>query len=186
MKSGAFKVADNLAKLTAGINMLTRQQVMVGVPASKTDRDGPITNAALAYIHDNGAPESGIPARPFMVPGVKRKQAETAALLRKAGEYALDGNVEAVDRQLHSVGLLNQASIRGVISEGIPPPIKWATALGRIRRREGKSYRKKKRAELDANAAYLPGDQASTGIFTPLIDTAQLLKSITYVIRKKP
>ncbi len=184
MKSGTTRILDNTAKLLAGVELLTSRRVMVGVPEDKSSREGEITNAALAYIHDKGAPEAKIPARPFMEPGVRRASNQTVALMRRAGELALDLRPSAVENQLMKVGLVNQAAIRGVITEGIPPPIKYATALGRIRRRKSKSYREKKRGELAANARYLGEDSASTGLFTPLIDTAQLLKSITYVIRR--
>jgi hypothetical protein len=186
VKSGAIKTLDNVAKMLQGVAVLTGTRVMVGVPGDKTDRDesNGITNAAIAFIQDQGAPESGIPARPFMAPGVKRAQDQTVELMKRAGQLALELKPDAVEAQLHKVGLINQAAIRSVISDGIPPPIKWSTALARIRRRKGKKYRADKRAELEANRAYLSDDQASTGIFTPLIDTAQLLKSITYVLRK--
>ena len=69
--SGVFKVVDNLRKLTQGIEVLTTMQVMVGVPDDKSGRrEGEINNAELAYIHDKGAPEANIPARPFMEPGI--------------------------------------------------------------------------------------------------------------------
>lgn len=185
MKSGAAKTIDKTAALLAAVEALTTRRVMVGVPEDKSSRQsGSISNAALAYIHDRGCPEAGIPARPFMEPGVRRAADRTAELMKRAGELALELRPGAVEAQLHKVGLVNQASIRGVIAEGIPPPIKYATALARIRRRQSKSWRQKRREELRANADYLGDEAASAGIFTPLIDTAQLLKSITSVLRR--
>ena len=44
------------------VRILANSRLLVGFPAESAGRDeGPLTNAALAYIHDNGAPEAGIP-----------------------------------------------------------------------------------------------------------------------------
>lgn len=188
MKSGLTTVADNFKKLFDGVNVLATTRVMVGVPAEKTDRrdegNNKLTNAALAYIQETGSPETNLPPRPFLQPGIERAKSDIEGGLKNAGQLALAGNIAGVEKQLEAVGLLAVSSVRSVIVEGIPPPLKPSTVEGRIRRRKSKTWRAKRRAEIAANAAYLGEENASVGIFTPLVDTSQLLKSITYVLRK--
>ena len=186
MKSGVVTVIDKTAQFLRAIDGLVGTRVMVGVPSEKALRtdgsDGP-NNATLAYIHEHGAPEANIPARPFLAPGIERAKGDTVALLRVAGEKALDGNPAAVERQLHRVGLLNQASVRSVITEGIPPPLAESTIAGRIRRVKGAKRQAKIAAELAAGtpASRQGGEE---GLFVPLVRTGQLRNSITYVLRK--
>lgn len=165
MKSGVSLVKDNYIGLVKGTKFLAEMRVLVGVPGEKTTRNpdqdeagSPITNAALAYIHDNGAPEANIPARPFMLPGLKKVQTEIAQRLRTAGVSALNGNQDQAERRLEGIGLVAVSSIRATINEGVPPPLAPATIAGRQAR--GRTGTK------------------------PLIDTGQLRNSITYVIRK--
>ncbi len=189
MKSGISTVVDNAAKFLDGVRALTGTRVMVGVPAEKTDRRGEgvkkMTNAALAYVHEHGAPEVNVPARPFLEPGIMRARGEIEAGLRRAGEAALAGSgVPAVKRHLHRVGLLASSSVKTVITEGIPPPLRPSSVEGRIARRKSKSWRARRRAEIAANAVYVGEENAATGIFIPLLDTGQLRNAVTYVLRK--
>jgi hypothetical protein len=185
MKSSVVAVVDNAAKFFRAIDTLVGTRVMVGVPEDKSQRrdSSGISNAALAYIHEHGEPLAHIPPRPFLAPGIDRVKGDTVNLLKKAGELALDGKPDAVERQLHRVGLLNQASVRNVITEGIPPPLAASTIAGRIRRVKGAKRRASIKSELDAGT---PASRQSgtEGLFTPLIVTGQFLKSVTYVLRK--
>jgi len=159
MEAGITKLIDRRKQFQDAILKLANMKVLVGVPAEKGTRqaDTPINNAALAAIHDRGAPEAGIPARPFMRPGIESKQAEITAGFIKAGELAFQGRPQAVDRQFHKVGLIAQAAIRSKMNDGIPPPLADATIEARQRR--GRTGTK------------------------PLIDTGALRNAINYVIR---
>lgn len=181
-KSGLVKKVDNFKKFLQGVEILTNTTVMVGVPEDKTARkSGSISNAALAYIHDKGAPEANIPARPFMEPGVKAVQNEITEELNNAGKAVFAG-APRVTSYLTRVGLIATRSIKNVISSGIAPPLAPSTIAGRIRRVKGK----KRRAKIDAAlAAGTPTSRqgGSEGIFTPLKVTNQLFNAITYVLR---
>lgn len=156
---------DNFAKIKKAIGDITRQQVLVGVPAEEAERhdeDGekpPINNAALGYIHENGAPEVGIPPRPFLVPGIKSVRDKIAKRLQDGAKGALNGSAELVDKNLHAAGLVAATAAKSKITEGLSPKLKEATLAAR--RRRGRTGEK------------------------PLYDTGALLNSITYVVRKK-
>lgn len=186
MKDGLHVLKDRSGALLDATRRLTQQQVMVGVPGEtnfKGRSASEPSNAALAYVHDNGAPEANIPARPFMYPGIARARGAITEQLRAAGVDALDGNEAAVTARLHAAGLVAVAGIRAVIRAGIEPPLAASTVAKRIRRRASESWKAKRRAEVAANVT--AGNAPGAGIFTPLIDTGALLASITYVLRKR-
>lgn len=182
--AGVFNPISRSKKIIQGIEALTGTAVMVGVPADKTSRKegAAITNAELAYIHDKGAPEAGIPARPFMEPGIKAAQDEIVKTMQEAGKAVLKGGAP-VETYLNRVGLIATRSIKTVISAGIPPPLAPSTIRGRIARVKGKKRRQKIDDAIAAGTPFSRQNDAE-GIFTPLVVTAQLRNSITYVLRK--
>jgi hypothetical protein len=186
MKNGVRLVRDRVPAFREGIRTLLSQDVLVGVPGEtnfKGRKAGEPSNAALAYIHDQGAPESNIPARPFMAPGIADARPKIVDRLKSAGVAALDGNSVGVTSQLHAAGLAAVASIRAVIRAGIAPPLAASTVKRRISRRKSASWKSAKRAAVAANVA--AGNAPGEGLFTPLIDTGALLSSITHVLRKR-
>lgn len=191
-QAGAHLVVDNLQDLRNAIDLLTEVEVLVGVPEAETDRkdaDEP-TNAALAYIHDNGAPEVNIPARPFMIPGVNNAKPAivnaligTARMAARASQPTTSKKktkqdvAAVIEKGMHTVGLITQNAIRNKIREGIPPPLSDRTLRARAAR-----GRKGATAELNRRAQ---GEEPSMAGALPLMDTNEMLKSLTYVIRKK-
>lgn len=164
MKTGLTITADNVGKVMAGIAILATNRVMVGVPAEDAERSqddderGPINNAALLYIHENGAPEAGIPARASLVPGIESVQGKIEEGLRAAADDAVEGRVDGVMRKLAAIGLIAQNAVRRKITTGPFTPLAPKTLAAR--RRRGRT-----------------GDK-------PLIDTAQMRAAVTYVLRK--
>lgn len=155
------KTKDILPQVLASLKRLAATDVLVGIPAQSPERgDGePINNATLGYIHENGAPAAGIPARPFLVPGVSAAGAPMALQLKKAAQAALVGNPRVVDQRLHAAGLVAEASVKNTINAGVEPALADSTIAARERR-------------------------GRTGT-VPLIDTGKLRNSITHVVRRK-
>lgn len=170
-KSG-LAVVDNYDAFISAVEGLTGRQVLVGVPEAKTERepseDEPpgLTNAALAYIHNTGAPEVNIPQREFMHSGIKRGEEEIVAHLREAARLTLEGDQEGATLSLRRAGAAAQKHIQMKIREGPFAPLSKATIAARRSRHKGR----KAKDEDDV---------------TPLIDTTQMLRSITYVLRKR-
>lgn len=155
------KTKDILPQVLASLKRLAATDVLVGIPASSPERgDGePINNATLGYIHETGAPAAGIPARPFLVPGVAAAGAPVALQLKKAAQAAIAGNPRVVDQRLHAAGLVAETSVKNTINAGVEPALADSTIAARQRR-------------------------GRTGT-VPLIDTGKLRNSITHVVRKK-
>lgn len=186
MRDGLHTLVNRVPALTEATRLLLRQEVMVGVPGEtnfKGRAAGEPSNAAIAYVQDNGAPEANVPARPFMRPGIALARAKIVDQLRAAGAQALKGDAAGVLARLHAAGLVAAAGVRQVITAGIPPPLAASTVAARIRRRKSGSWRARRRAEVAANVA--AGAAPGEGIFTPLIDTGALRASITYVVRRR-
>jgi len=161
MNTAVTVVQDHTGDLEKALAALTENIVYVGIPADNTNRtdDDPLGNAAIGYIQENGSPINNIPARPFLVPGVQSVADKVAGIFQKAGENALSGDLTAVQQGMNAAGLAAQSAVKRHITEGIPPPLAQSTLAAR-------AARAVKRTK-------------------PLIDTGQLLNSITYVIRKK-
>lgn len=178
-------VANNLPALKTALAKMARQDVQVGVPSSKSHRDdgSGMTNATLAYVHDKGSPAQNIPARPFMQPGINKAKPVIEKAFFNAGKDGLEG--KDIEPHLQRAGLAAQRSIQGIISEGIAPPLKPGTILNRWRSRRAKGQRKgeKQYKELVSGGMGAAEAQAVAGI-KPLYNTGELLRSITYVIRK--
>jgi len=162
------------------LKALTGYRVLVGVPEENDPRETgeKIGNAGLAYIHDNGSPLRGIPARPFMRPGIAKAQRQISINLKIAAAALLDGTKEGVLIALNTAGMIAQNSIRNVIlaGEGFAP-LKRSTLLGRLRRRKGLSMKYKKPGMKAQKEEFL-------GSLKPLIDTAEMLKSISYIVEE--
>lgn len=184
------QVADMTGKIRRAITALTEKDVYIGVPAENAGaRAGGINNAELSYIHEFGAPAAGIPARPHLLPGLDDIKGEAAGLLKGAAKKALEGNEGAVESALKRIGLLGEKSVRAKFQDNDWAPLdpEYAHYKGikkddngnAVRDAKGRVLRKKSRWEK-ATKNGTEGDAAN-----PLLDTGQLMKSHTYVIRKR-
>lgn len=160
--SGVTTVLDRTAEVLRAIAELTGSRVMVGIPSERAGRqdtgDQTINNAALGYIHENGAPEVNIPARPFLIPGVASVQEKTVETLRRSGTAALGGDARAANAGLHAAGLRASSAVKAKITAGPFAPLAESTLAAR--RARGVKRTK------------------------PLIDTGQMRSAVTYVIRR--
>lgn len=169
-QGGVKMTVDHLARVAAAIAMLRETRVMVGLPSETAGRrEGGITNAALGYIHEHGAPEAKIPARPWLHPGVKQAESTTTTLLKTAGELALAGKGDGALRAMNVAGLQAVSAVRRYLTAGVPPPLAASTVRRRRRRSKGSSY---------LRVATSPSQT------TPLVDTGQLRQAVTYVVRR--
>jgi hypothetical protein len=183
--TGVLVTGASLAGVLEAVRTILDVEVLVGVPSDASDRDpaldpvdaGAITNASLAYIHDQGVPEAGIPQREFMRPGVASVLPEVERKMAMAMRAAMRGNALRAEMAMQQAGLVAQSGIHNFIDAGVPPPLAEYTL-----RRRAERGRKGAMVELDRRAEGLaPG----TAHAKPLVDTGQMRKSITYVIRKR-
>jgi hypothetical protein len=158
MKPFTRVTRDETKNVIANIEAMTGKRVLIGIPDANAGRKGgPITNAALGYIHENGSPARNIPARPFLIPGVEEAAPKAIEAMKKFAAQGLT-DPTAVDKGLNAAGLIAQAAVKNRIrnSVGFAPLAEGTLAR---RKAQGKSGTK------------------------PLIRTGQLLNSITYVVK---
>jgi len=158
VENGVILNLDRMEEMMRKVQDIASTQVLVGIPAAKSPRQGdPINNAALGYIHEFGSPAHNIPARPWLGPPVNRMRDEAAAMLKKAAELRFDGKAAESDQVLNALGLTAQNKVKANIVAGGDPKF----------------------------APNAPSTIARKGSDRPLVDTAQMLNSVTYVLRKK-
>lgn len=172
-------------EIERGLEQLADAELLVGFPEETTVREEAgaqtISNAALGYIHDNGAPEQNIPARPFMLPAIESvKDRVERGLARIARHVVVDRTSAGVEPGLHAVGSIAELAIKNKINEGIPPPLAESTLRQRAKRVKGGRY-----AETTELRRRAEGFPASTLIAKPLIDTGDMRNAVRYVIRRK-
>lgn len=177
--TGVKVTRANAAAVLQGVRLVASVEVLVGVPADKTDRDDgtPLTNAALAYIHDQGSPEAHIPQREFMRPGIAAAQEDIEKGLSGALKAGMRGNTLRAEQALIAVGTRAAMAIRNKIDEGVPPPLADYT----VRKRAARG-RKGAKLEMANRAA---GQAPAMDLAKPLVDTGEMRKSITYAIRPR-
>ena len=149
------------------IRLLTKRKVMVGIPSDTSARKpdvgenkAPPSNALIGYVMERGMPERNVPARPFLVPGVRDARERMVKELKKgAKDLLLKRDPGVVDRTLNIVGLVAQRSVQAKINSGDFQALAPSTIAGRVRR--GRTGTK------------------------PLNDTLQMLQAVTYVITDK-
>lgn len=177
--------------LKRSLEALTRKEVYVGIPAENSSRpgDGSINNAELLYIHthgvrrkamrdemdammdtgmpysqahklyirEHGSPMLSIPPRPVLQPAIEDNKEYIGQLLAEAGKAILQGDAAAGGTKLHNAGDFAAAAAQGWFEN---PQNGWPPNSPRTIRRKG-------------------SDQ-------PLVDTGEMRKAITYVVRDKP
>lgn len=146
------------AQFQAGLNFARNMDVLVGIPAESNGahKGAAINNSQLLYIHENGAPGAGIPARPVLQIGIKDAKADVQKYLASGIKNAFAGNMSGAMQDYKLAGQTAQNSIQGTFGSDALSPLKPATA----RRRK-------------------------MGSAAPLIDTGALRAAIRFVVRTK-
>lgn len=151
-----------MGALHARLEMLAKSDVLVGIPQAKNSRRGHgagnrIGNAELLYIHTNGSPIRGIPARPVIEPAIQASgNKEPIQLELKLAAIAIMSHGDPAEAFQH----LSKAGMIGVNAARqwfFDPRNNWAPNAPSTIRRKGSSQ--------------------------PLIDTGSLRAAITYVVR---
>lgn len=167
MKSGLTVTTDNADSVLDALAKLSGMDVLVGIPEGNAPReDGKLNNAEIGYLQSTGATVEidgaviTLPPRPFLDMGIEDTRDRTTAHLKAAAELALEGNTAGAERELERAGIIASDGAKAVISTGDRlTPLSKKTL--QARRAQG-----------------LPGDK-------PLWAHGYLLRSITYVVRKK-
>lgn len=188
-EKGCFMTAtvtkDSMRDVLHSIQTLVGQKVLIGIPQETDAREGPINNASIGYLMENGSPANNVPARPFLVPGVDKALPACTKLLKKGASGALDGNKTAVEHALEKAGIVATSAVKAMIVSNIGPALKPSTIRGRKYARGTKSRRANETEYLaKVKSGTDPASAQSSAGIVALVNTGQLLNSITHVVRK--
>lgn len=166
--------------LYRNLERAVRTEVLVGIPRATAMREGDtISNAEIAYINEHGDPARRIPPRPFMEPGLARCRDKVSTVMAEGVQQIAQGG--SLRPAAERVGLICQASIRGVFTDNDWKPLSPRTIMARAQRTVSKrkgfadKTARGQQSELQRELARRAGDR-------PLIDTGALRQSITYVV----
>lgn len=185
---GVTVANDRTKELLESLRKLSSVDVLVGIPEEESSREGgKVTNAELAFIHSEGSPLNGIPPRPFIEPAIEDSEnSEIISVeLRKAGESALEGNIDKMTRYLVRAGMQGQNAVRDWFTNPKNgwPPNSPSTVLAKLRK-DNSSIARDVVRYVDEGGS-LSDVSGLDGMTNPLIDTGELRKAVTYVIREK-
>jgi hypothetical protein len=179
---------DKFDEAMKAVEWLSRQDVLVGIPADNNEREdfdggtSHATNAVIGYAHEFGVPEHNLPARPFLGPGVDNTEEDWLKSLDNAARKAFDGDQDAAHTSLMRAGDKAVRGVQAVIRAQAFQPLADSTIEARTARM-WKSYPARLRKFNKMSKA----DQITfmAGAFKILQDTNQMFRSITYVIRER-
>lgn len=167
-KNGIIVPRDIVKEVHKRVTTIVLKKVLVGIPEkTATRKDDPINNATLGYIMEKGSPAANIPARPFLVPGVADVQGEIEEALKPGITAALSGDMAEHRKSLNAAGLIGAKGVQAKITTGPFVPLATSTLRARDRRMAAK------------------GKKYYAVSIVPLIDTGQLRRSITYIVRSE-
>lgn len=172
LKDIDFRAFDELKRrINAG-----KHVVRVGVPSGETEGDGtPLV--MVAAVQEFGSPEHGIPERPFLRTTPIKQRMKYIRLNRVNLVKVLRGQM-TVERALGQLGEMCKGDVQAEIRHGNFKPLDPKTIRARERKRSGshnQSLKRKVESKQAAGAAAGPIDR-------PLIDSGQLIQSITWEI----
>lgn len=156
------KSNPKLKPLVDRLKKLAKTEVYVGITTENAKRDGDYdinnigNNAELLFILSHGSPLQHIPARPVLEPAVENAKEDIGKSLANASRAALNSDPTAAEDYLNEAGLKAQNAA-----------IKWF---------------ENPRNGWAANA---PLTIKLKGSNKPMVDTGEMKKSITYVVRSK-
>lgn len=167
-------------ELIKHIEKAVQTEILVGIPRATAMRPGDtISNAEIAYIQEHGSPTARIPPRPFMEPGLERARDKVRDAMTAGVQQLVQGG--SLRPAAQKVGLICQASIRGVFTDNDWKPLSPRTILARAQRTVSK---RKGFADKSTRAqqGMLARELARRANDRPLIDTGALRQSITFVV----
>lgn len=189
MVSSFETITDNLPNLEKLLEELKQSDVLVGIPEQQASRQAEKINSAellyihthgirqkrmrqemqeqmdggdtyseayQLYLHEHGSPLWHSPPRPVLEPAIEDCKEEISAQLGRAAGALFDRNLLGFTSGLHRAGQVAENGARGWFTN---PKNNWAPNS--------------------------PATAEMKGSSNPLIDTGQMRKAITHVVRKK-
>jgi len=172
LKDIDFKAFDELRRrISSG-----KHVVRVGVPTGPEQGGTPLT--MIAAVHEFGSGDGRIPERPFLRVAIEKSRMKYIRLNRINLVKMLRGQM-VLEQALGQLGEMAKGDVQTEIRTGNFKPLEPTTIAAR-RRARGDGYNQ----DLDRKVSKKQKSGASAGaIDRPLIDTGQMVQSITWEIK---
>lgn len=187
-------MAEGIDQFRKNLKLLKEQQIRVGWLEGNVYPDGtPV--AQVAFFNEYGGirkikqgsnkSQSNIAVIPPRAPMRITLETKSAQLSEEAAPIIAKGLQNGkVMQALNLVGLRAQSLLQDTIGSGLPPPNAESTVEGMLLRRSGgesgsPTYERAGSAQKE-NRTFGQGK----GFNRPLIDTGQMMNSVTYVVEK--
>ena len=159
-----IKEKSRVNELNKILQEIGKKQCLIGIPEGKASRDTgvKINNATIGYINEFGSDRMHIPARPHLIPGVKKSHSKIASIMEAFLKKKLSFKGGDIRKALEACGLVASSSVKTLMQEGLHPALAQSTIKARQRQTQGDHS----------------GD-------IPLINTGNYLAHITYVVTRK-
>lgn len=190
-----LKAAPKLSKidrtkiLMTRLKEISRKEVLVGITQESSSRPGEdINSAELLYVHTHGSPARGIPARPVIEPAIRAdgNRELITGLMAEGAKSLFDAQPAHAERMLNLAGQAGEDAARGWFTDprnGWPPnaPATVQRKLDKMRGKQGKAAQE----AFEAGADSYEFQGQTFGLNTPLVDTGEMRKAITHVVRDR-
>ena len=157
--------------------------VRVGVPSNTAEADGtPMT--LVAAVHEFGSPSQGIPERPFLKTAIQENAKKYLALNQGNLVAVLRGQM-SLEQALGQLGEMAKGHVQKKIGYGQFAPLDPKTIAARQRARSAEfnaKLRRKAASEPTTEKGKKHRIRTGGAIDRPLIDSGQLIQSITWAI----
>jgi hypothetical protein len=180
---------EGLKDVLNALEKAVRADILVGVPQNAKPRtnDDKMTEPLLMYIHSEGSPARGLPARPAIQIGIEKNKQEIAKRLKGILKDGLDK--KDIRYLQYALGAFAVEKVVSTFGSDDLAPLKKAT----IKRKAKKITKGETRLVVLSNgrvekirlsAKERQAEFIMTTNGDPLDDTGQLKRSITYKIEK--
>jgi hypothetical protein len=153
------KSGPGLADLKKALERIRNSDVLVGIPAQKTQRKSDaVNNASLLFLLSKGSALNNQPPRPILEPAIEANKQIITPHLEAAARAVLEENPQGAERELKMAGTIASNAAKLRFSKEFLAP----NAPSTIRR-------KSKKGKVSD---------------TPGVDSGQLRRAVTYVVRE--
>jgi hypothetical protein len=125
MKATLTVTSDFTKQFNEAISRFKKDSVLIGIPASETERDDDeIGNAAILALNHFGSEEAHIPPRPVLTIGIRNAQDKIAEQFKLCAQSVLKKGPQALTTYYERAGIIASNACKKVINDqdGIKPP----------------------------------------------------------------